>query len=331
MSVRFAHASISENGTIRGKAGDQNGKEVCIRNWYKHSKGWVLIRCKDPKMRPYIAEAGERAAKNDNIGYDQIENQTLWEDVEKKGFDPAKADEPTETDCARLVRVCCQYACEQVGNGEDIPDFYTATEATVLRRTGLFEILTSSKYTTKPDYLQRGDILVTKTKGHTVIVLDDGDKAEKTPEPEKDYALGERILKNGMEGTDVKELQNYLNQLGYDCGGADGEFGDNTEQGLEEFQKDHGCEVDGEYGPESHKALMKALEDKDIKEPRSVRIVNGNCYVRSAPNTDGKKLGVARKGESYPYGGETSEDGWNLIDFNNRNGWVSGKYSEVEE
>ena len=46
-----------------------------------------------------------------------------------------------------------------------------------MRATGKFDILKDDKYCKKPDYLLRGDILVTRTKGHTVVVLDDGAKA----------------------------------------------------------------------------------------------------------------------------------------------------------
>ena len=45
MAVKIGHASIDENGRAQGgKAGDQTGKEVCTRNWYKHSKGWRVLR-----------------------------------------------------------------------------------------------------------------------------------------------------------------------------------------------------------------------------------------------------------------------------------------------
>lgn len=331
MAVKIGHASISENGTIRGKAGDQNGKEVFTRNWYKHSKGWVLIRCKDERMRPYIAEAMEKACANDDIGYDQIENQTLWNNIKDKGFDPSKTTKAVETDCARLVRVCCQYACEKVGNGKTIPDFYTASEAATLKKTGLFEVLTASKYTTQDDYLTRGDILCTKTKGHTAVVLSNGSRASTSPVSERTYALGERILRNGSEGADVKTLQGYLNQLGYDAGDVDGEFGDNTEIAVEHFQKDHKLEADGEVGELTIAALEKALSDATAKDARYVRIINGNCYVRSAPNTNGKKLGIARKGDKLAYGGETSSDGWNLVEYDGKNGWVSGAYSTKED
>ena len=57
MAVRIGHASIDENGSATGgAAGDQTGKEVCIRSWY--AKGWkVLLRAKDPAVRKKIALA----------------------------------------------------------------------------------------------------------------------------------------------------------------------------------------------------------------------------------------------------------------------------------
>lgn len=147
--------------------------------------------------------------------------------------------------------------------------------------------------------------------------------------------LGERVLKNGMEGDDVKALQESLIKLGYSCGkwGADGEFGDATELALEKFQKDHALEVDGEYGEKSHAAMVKALTDanKPLELLRYVKIVNGDCWARTAYNTKGEKLGVAKEGERYGYGGVTAENGWLLINYKNQNAWVSGKYGKLEE
>lgn len=40
-SEHIVHASIDENGTTKGrKAGDQSGKEICIRKYYNPSYGW---------------------------------------------------------------------------------------------------------------------------------------------------------------------------------------------------------------------------------------------------------------------------------------------------
>ena len=62
--------------------GDQNGgREVSTENWYLHSKGWVVIRAKDPEARERIAVAMERACANNDIGYDQSTRLTLFNDV----------------------------------------------------------------------------------------------------------------------------------------------------------------------------------------------------------------------------------------------------------
>ena len=89
--------------------------------------------------------------------------------------------------------------------------------------------------------------------------------------------------------------------------------------------------VDGEVGPETLAALEKAMEEAEapVKDARYVQIVNGNCYVRTAPNTEGKKLGVAHRGDILDYQGQISADGWHLVEYNGQNGWVSGKYSEL--
>lgn len=151
----------------------------------------------------------------------------------------------------------------------------------------------------------------------------------------KELHLGDRILKTGMEGTDVKELQTNLILLGYDCGkwGADGEFGDATDIAVKAFQRDKKLDVDGEAGPITTAAIEAALvkANKATTYPVEAQIVGGNCYVRSAPKIGADILGIARNGETYPYQGETTEDGWNLIIFKNMNGWVSGKYSRVKK
>ena len=59
------------------------------------------------------------------------------------------------------------------------------------------------------------------------------------------------VLKLGMQGEDVRELQEKLIRLGYFCGsdGADGDFGNNTLAAVIKYQKQKGLEADGEVGP----------------------------------------------------------------------------------
>lgn len=328
MAAKIGHASISEHGTIRGTAGDQTGKEVCTRNWYKHSKGWKVVRCTDPEMLEYIAEAMEKAAKNDNIGYDQIENSTLWDQIKDDGFDPSEADEPTETDCARLVRVCVQYACEKTGKNITVPDFYTATLANTLKKTGLFTILTASRYVDQDDLLVRGDILVTRTKGHTAVVLSNGSKVSSTSTSSsvKDYTFGERTLKKGMTGADVKELQTRLNKADFNCGKVDGDFGNVTLEAVKKFQKAKNLEVDGIVGKNTFAALKKISTAKVTKK---VVVTGGSVNIRSTNNTSGKILDVAKKNEKYVW--LETKEGWRKIEIADGTGWISGKYTRIVE
>ena len=326
MAVLIGSARSSYGNT---SPGDQNGgREVSTEKYYVHSKGWYVLRAKDPEKRERIAVAMERACANNDIGYDQSTRLTLFNNVKDFGFDPAKTTKKVNTDCSALVRVCVHYA------GIEVDNFITSNEVSKLMATGAFEKFTDDAHCKSSDHLLRGDILDTRTKGHTVVVLSNGSKASEEVVSVA-YKLGDRILKNGMDGEDVKELQTMLISLDYDCGvwGADGEFGDATEQAVEQFQYAHGCAVDGEVGPETLTALEKAMEaaEAPVKDARYVQIVNGNCYVRSAPNTESRKLGVVHRGDILDYQGEQSADGWNLVEFDGKNGWVSGKYSEPIE
>ena len=78
MAVKIGHASIDERGKARGgAAGDQTGKEVCLRDWY--DKNWVsVLRPKNEKEAEKMAKAMEQACANDHIGYDQSQRTTCF-------------------------------------------------------------------------------------------------------------------------------------------------------------------------------------------------------------------------------------------------------------
>ena len=172
MSVLIGSARSNENGGINGgAAGDQTGGEVSTQAWYLHSKGWVVIRAKDPNDREKIARNMQAICDNNNIGYCQNHRTTLTNAAKSYGYDASKVKVKVEVDCSEAVRNCALYAGITVGT------FNTASEVSVLRDTGKFDILTDAKYCNSSDYLLRGDILVTKTKGHTVVVLSNGAKA----------------------------------------------------------------------------------------------------------------------------------------------------------
>ena len=325
MAVRIGSARMGENGKITGgKPGDQTGREVSTQDWYAHSKGWRVFRARDAGAGRRIAECMEKICANDRIGYNQAQRGTLYAAVKDHGFDPDVLKISVNTDCSAAVRVCCCYAGITVGN------FNTASEAAYLLNTGAFTELTGSEYTKSADRLCRGDILVTRTKGHTEVVLSNGKKADTAPA--KPMVIGDRILRNGSEGDDVRQLQSMLIQLGYDCGrwGADGDFGDCTEMAVKCFQKDHDLVRDGIAGKNTIAALDAAIGG-DTADAEYVCIVGGKCYVRDAPSTNGAKLGTAQEGSAHVYAGETSEDGWLKIQYADGAGWVSGKYAALKK
>jgi len=68
-----------------------------------------------------------------------------------------------------------------------------------------------------------------------------------------------RVLKIGVRGNDVMEVQALLKKLGYDPGTVDGVFGNNTEQVVEQFQAASGLQADGIIGPITYQKLLPLL------------------------------------------------------------------------
>ena len=178
--VYVGNAVCDENGHARGgKPGDQTGRELRIQPWYLNAKGWRVFRAKDPAVAKKIADDMRWACDNMAIGYNQSTRNTLYNAAKPFDFDCAKVTELCECDCSSLVRVCVLYA------GIKINDFNTTSEPTRLLNTGAFDEMVGEKYTGESAYLREGDILVTRTKGHTLVILNDGSKAhEDDPEPE---------------------------------------------------------------------------------------------------------------------------------------------------
>lgn len=262
MAVKIGHASLDENGKASGgSAGDQTKKEVCTRNWY--NKPWTsVLRPNDSSVAEKIATAMEQACANDNIGYDQYQRTTLYTKAQEAGWDLSKITSKCECDCSSLVAVCVNAAGITVSK-----DIYTGNEKTSLANTGAFTVLTESKYTTKADYLKRGDILL--GSGHTAVVLGNGSSASsdtpkvETTQKKEDvvtvyYSVRLPLLKEGSVRESVKALQILLIGYGFSCGsyGADGDFGPATKKAVLAYQEANGLEVDGKVGPKTWAKLL---------------------------------------------------------------------------
>lgn len=192
-------ARVDEAGKYSGgKRGDQKQTaapdyrgEVSRQAFYVHKKGWVILRPIDPVHAHAIAQAMAMACDNPHIGYRQDDRYSVL----SAGTCTAQL---VNCDCSSLVRQCIKE-----GTGRDPGDFTTANEATRLTAMGLF---------TRIDYepgmlLRAGDILVTRTKGHTAIVIEGDDK--KTLEE-----IAIEVI-DGKWGTGM-DRKNRLHAAGYD-------------------------------------------------------------------------------------------------------------------
>lgn len=253
----IGHAAKDEKGKYSaGIAGDQTKAEVYTRTWY--NRPWnCIVRAKDSSVRNKIAEAMEKACANDKIGYDQNQRNTLLTLARKVNYDPAKVTTPCETDCSALTSVCCMYAGVSENylyrNGNSCT---TSTLRNALLASGMFDVLTESKYRTSDKYLLRGDILL--YEGHHVAVnLTDGTGTVKTGSKQiNPYVEPTKTLKSGMKSDSVKWLQWELKQAGFPIV-IDGDFGNATKSAVEKFQSLYNLKVDGIVGGAT-RSMLKA-------------------------------------------------------------------------
>lgn len=73
---------------------------------------------------------------------------------------------------------------------------------------------------------------------------------------------GRNYMQNGDSGEEVRQLQKNLNALGYNCGTADGIYGDKTETAVEKLQKDNGLPADGMAGIKTLAKIEELLNRK---------------------------------------------------------------------
>lgn len=219
--------------------GDQNAREVSIQNFYEHAPYWLGFLLKDVKKRVELAKAMEAACKNDHIGYSQNTRMQARQMYAKYGsIEGIKED--CNTDCSQLVNLCL-YSI-----GYNLPNFNTASMPDILRRSGFF--IESKVY--KATDCMKGMILVTPSKGHTVIVTSIGEMAP-AKEPEIVIPSCKPMIKLGSKGNRVTYLQVLLKRP------TTGKFNEGDVQALKKFQLEFGIETDGIYGPESQKAMVK--------------------------------------------------------------------------
>ncbi|WP_127168164.1 peptidoglycan-binding protein [Xanthomonas euvesicatoria] len=95
-------------------------------------------------------------------------------------------------------------------------------------------------------------------------------------------------LEQGERGEQVKQLQGQLAQLGaVGRDGkplhADGDFGGNTKYAVEQFQREHGLQIDGVAGQQTQAALAKALTQASPKQPEHTAAPAAPAQAAASP------------------------------------------------
>ena len=253
-TIMIGSARIDERGkTSGGAAGDQKQVsstndtkgEVSMQPFYVHSKGWYILRPKSAVVAAKMAARMIAACNNKNIGYNQGDRLG----VIIHGIDTKVK---TSCDCGTLVRQDVKEA-----SGKDPGNFTTANAAAVLGTTGLFMSKISYVSQAKTPVYD-GDILVTKTKGHIVVVVSGNPRSQTQSSGSGSSAKGEYNMQTIRKGSKGKSVKIWQVILGYTGSKIDGVFGSGTEADTIKLQKALGLTADGIVGPKSWKAGLES-------------------------------------------------------------------------
>ncbi len=107
---------------------------------------------------------------------------------------------------------------------------------------------------------------------------------------EASYRLGDRFLYLRVppfRGDDVREVQRFLNRLGFHAGREDGIFGADTDRALRDFQRNLGLPVDGIVGPSTIEYITRL--ERAVK-PTSVAAVHERILDEISLPLEGRKI-----------------------------------------
>lgn len=314
--IRVAQAGSDENYKYKnGQAGDQrktkpdaNGcflGELNVEPWY--NKPWdVLIRPKSEIVANAIAGNIHTICLNKNVGYDQNNDESLWNAFEKLGWTPLSiAKLPLcECDCCRLVDVGIRLA--GITNIPNLKHKYTANIKAALQASGHFDILTGAEYTQSTAKLKRGDLLL--QEGHHIVVVLDSATEEKAA-PYKIYKCVACCLRT--EGSTKGKILAYLHP---------GDFVSLT-----------GWSPSG-WGHVTFNGKTGYVAPQFLLPVTTVQVNVWRANIRQGAGTNTQAMTVVANGTKLAVKGNTIKNGgttWFPVNYNGYNGFISEKCVKV--
>lgn len=191
-----------------GAAGDQSGTEWYVRPWYRGGWDEVLVH-PDAAVREWIARNAERGAANPNVGYDQYQRLTFYNELKKAGWDASKIAVKCEADCSASTAACV-IAAGHLANAPKLksvsPSCVTWNIGAALVAVGFWK-LTDAKYLTSDAYLPRGAV-VNRSSQHVVINVTDGAHAAETVKWVGGYDSRKEV--DELNDSDIKKIKDIV-------------------------------------------------------------------------------------------------------------------------
>lgn len=174
--MTLANSGHDENyGYSGGQAGDQTGLEWRIMNYYCYPWNEAL-EPPNEVIGADMALLATHGANNDNIGYDQSQRLTFYNQLMKAvNYDPANIKTKCEADCSSGVAALA-IACGKRNGDKKMaaisPSCWTGNLGQALVNAG-WKRHTDPKYLNSDKYLGKGWVLI-NTQNHTAINLTNG-------------------------------------------------------------------------------------------------------------------------------------------------------------
>ncbi len=193
--------------------------------------------------------------------------------------------------CLVILGGC--YASTPTIEGDDSNQYPEYPTAAVPIVTDAVETSTPALIT--PDVIQTPDVYLINTSTPLVINTNAIQPAtpipqSPTPNPAATPTPSPSVLKKGVNGDAVRDLQRKLRSLGFYKGDIDGDFGENTENAVKRFQAQNGLTADGIAGTKTLQALANAKATAQptyspTPKPTSAPVYNDKTYLRNGDSS----------------------------------------------
>ncbi len=325
MAVKIAHFSGDENRGIRGgKAGDQTGRECCVRDWY--SQPWdYYIEITDEAMANRAADIFTQVASRNEAGYDQSQRLTFYDALVACNGDISKMA-PCESDCSAGVSSIYKFVGLNVSQSCSTRNLRAAFE-----KTGKVKIYSDKEHVASDKYAKRGGLYLKEGK-HVAMAVENGSAytmpsnpvkpaaptpAPAAPAPATGYQNGDVIkLKPGAKYYNGKSIPSWVfnKTLYYRGTNAQGIIFSTLKTGA----------VTGVVKPEMIEGNSSTAAS--TFKPFKVQIFADALYIRKGPSKTYTAVGTVKKPDTYVIVEESN--GWGRLE--NGKGWISlnAKYSK---